>query len=102
MKAIINGRKYDTETAKEMAYAESDCGRNSFGWYEETLYKKRTGEFFLAGEGYAATKYATHYEGGTRGPGSKIIPLTYEEAEEWGERNLSADRYEEIFGEVSE
>lgn len=56
MKKIINGKKYDTETAREVA-----C--KAWGYYGdlnfvfETLYKKKTGEFFLYGEGGANTSY---------------------------------------------
>lgn len=58
MKKIINGKKYDTETANAVgAYANS--GRwCDFTHYEETLYQKRTGEYFLHGEGGPMTKYA--------------------------------------------
>ncbi len=34
--------------------------------------------------------------------GEEIIPLTVGEAQEWAERYLDADEYEEIFGEVEE
>lgn len=51
MKKIINGKKYDTESAQEI------CSRSSghygdFHRVAETLYRKKTGEFFLYGEGY--------------------------------------------------
>ena len=34
--------------------------------------------------------------------GSKIMPLTVEEAKEWAEEHLNADTYIELFGEVEE
>ena len=34
--------------------------------------------------------------------GEKITPLTFEEAEKWGEKNLDADECDKIFGEVDE
>lgn len=46
MKKIINGKKYDTSTAKYLG--EYDFGyQSSFNWYREELYEKKTGEFFL-------------------------------------------------------
>lgn len=101
MKKIINGRKYDTETAKKVGEWEESVGVSDFSWYEEELYKKRTGEFFLYGCGNAASKYAEHAYGAWQG-GSAITPLTYEQARQWAEESLDADDYEAIFGEVSE
>lgn len=36
------------------------------------------------------------------GYGSHIMPLTYKQAREWAEKNLSTKDYEKNFGEVSE
>ena len=54
MKKIINGKTYNTETAKKLANWDNEI-YGSFDSIEETLYQKRTGEFFLAGEGGAST-----------------------------------------------
>ena len=101
MKKIINGRKYDTDTAVYLGSYEHDF-RSSFRWYMEDLYRKKTGEFFIYGEGHAASPYArSSYDGGFD-PGEAIRPLSYEEAQAWAEKYLSTDKYEKIFGEVSE
>lgn len=102
MKRIINGKVYDTDTAKEVGKWENYGSWRDFNHMEETLYQKRTGEFFLYGQGGPHTKYAvsvgqTSWEGG-----SKIIPLTWENARDWAEKNLDAEDYERIFGEVLE
>lgn len=102
MKKIINGKMYDTNTATEVGSFSSPGGWRDFSHYEETLYRKRTGEFFLFGEGGAMTKYAVSKGQNTWSDGSKIIPLSYESARKWAEENLSAEKYEEIFGEVAE
>lgn len=97
MKKIINGKRYDTDTAEAVAYWDSEVGKSSFLWYEETLYQKRGGEFFLHGYGHAASPYAQSDGEGGSDPGEKITPLTYDEAREWAETHLDADRYEELF-----
>lgn len=102
MKRIINGKLYNTETAKEMGIYYSDYARNDFDYYEETLYKKKTGEFFLYGFGNAASKYAKSAFGGGQCGGENIKPLTEEQAKKWTENHLEADEYIEIFGEVEE
>lgn len=101
MKKIINGKLYDTETAKKVAEWSKNCARNDFSYYEEELYSKKTGEFFLYGEGNAASPY-NEYSYGSYTGGEKIVPLTYEEAREWAERKLDADEYIELFGEPEE
>lgn len=96
MKKIINGKVYDTEKAKCMGF---DAGGDGFHSWREDLYKKRTGEFFLYGQGGAATKYAHYVDGNNAwSEGEKIIPMPYDKAREWAEAHLEADEYENIFG----
>ena len=101
MVKIINGKKYNTDTAEEVGSWWNGLGWSDFHAAQETLYRKRTGEFFLHGEGGAATQYAEPC-GDMWGAGEKIIPLSVEKAKEWAEKNLSVEKYEEIFGTVSE
>ena len=101
MKKIINGRKYDTGTA-ELVGDYSYSNPSDFHYVLELLYRKKTGEFFLYGEGGAASVYAEAAGPNERCGGEKIIPFTIEEAKEWAEHHLDADKYEELFGEVEE
>ena len=103
MKKIISGKRYDTSTACKIASYRYMDPRYMEG-YEETLYKKITGEFFMYGKGGAKSPYCIEIEGNTsaRASGEKIIPLSLKKAMEWAEKNLSAEEYESIFGEVSE
>lgn len=101
MKKIINGKKYDTDTAKEIAFASNNLTVRDFGYWSETLYQKKTGEFFMHGVGGSLSKYAERYPDGW-GWGESIIPLTPESAKKWAERHLSGDDYEALFGEVEE
>jgi len=101
MKKIINGKRYDTNSAKELAYASYSNPRD-FSYWAETLYRKNTGEFFLYGEGGPMSRYAAAIDQNNWSGGEKIMPLSYESAQKWAEKNLDADKYEEIFGEVTE
>ena len=101
MKKIINGKRYDTDTATSLG-ADSYSNTRDFNYWYEELYRKQTGEFFLYGEGGAASKYAVSVGQNSWEGGSKIIPLSIESAKEWAEEHLSADLYEEAFGEVDE
>lgn len=102
MKKIINGKVYDTEKAKFLATWKSYGSWRDFNHIEESLYQKKTGEFFLHGEGGPATKYAETVGQNEWGFGERIMPMSYEDARKWAEKQLEADEYEKIFGEVIE
>lgn len=102
MKKIINGKVYDTEKAKFLATWKSYGSWRDFNHIEESLYQKKTGEFFLHGEGGPATKYAETVGQNEWGFGERIMPMNYEEARKWAETQLEADEYEKIFSEVIE
>jgi hypothetical protein len=102
MKKIINGKLYNTETAREVARWSDGMSWRDFSHVEEVLYQKRTGEFFIHGQGGPASRYAERAATGGWDSGDKVIPLTWEEAREWAEEHLDADEYQEIFGEVAE
>ena len=102
MKKIISNKQYDTETAKEISSRSHGEGPRDINYCCETLYRKRTGEYFLHGEGGPASKYAESRGLNQWSGGEKIIPLDYKAATEWGEENMSADDYQAEFGEVGE
>ena len=93
MKRIINNKVYDTETAREIGAWDNGLYGNNFEGMSETLYRKKTGEFFLYGEGGPATKYARSAGNNSWSGGEEIIPLTVEAAREWAEEHLTADEY---------
>ena len=102
MKKIINGRLYNTNTAKCVGYFSNDLEYNDINAFEEKLYRKKNGEFFLYGWGGANTEFAEKC--GTRSwcSGESIRPISINEAKEWAEENLSADKYIDCFGDVDE
>lgn len=102
MKRIIKGKLYDTDTAKELGWYENIADVRNFNHFSETLYRKKTGEFFLHGDGGPATKYSQRVDQNSWSGGEDIIPLSAENARIWAEEHLSADDYEKIFGPVSE
>ena len=101
MQKIIKGRKYNTDTAQEVCGYSNGLPWGDFDWVQETLYVKRTGEYFLHGKGGARSKYAVP-DGDFMGGGSEIIPLSEKEAQSFVEENGDTETYEKCFGEVSE
>lgn len=84
MKWIVNGKKYDTDTAFLRAEA-----RDRYDITCESLYQKTNGEYFLVEHHYCSGDYG-------------IYPLTKSAAKNWGEEHLTVDRYESVFGKVEE
>ena len=82
MKKIINNRVYDTSTAKRCSDPVDIGSVEEYDFYALTLYQKRNGEFFLFRDVF-------------RGPlDDGIVPLSYEDARQWAESNVSANKYE--------
>ena len=101
MKKIIAGKKYDTETATMLGERTYSNPRD-FSYVHEELYIKRTGEYFIYGEGGANTKYRQWIDDHTWTGGDRIKPITEQEARKWVEEHLDGDDYERIFGKVYE
>lgn len=92
MKKVIRGRVYNTATASEIG-STSGTG--------ETLYRKRTGEYFLYCFGGAMSKYGA-WHGNTGESGTAIKPLAYDEAKEWAEKALDGEEWLAEFGNLEE
>ena len=102
MRKIIKGKLYDTDTANMIGENSNGCYRSDAHYCSEKLYQKRTGEFFLYGEGGAYSQYGESYGDGSYGFGKCIIPMNEKDAREWMETYGDADKYIAVFGEVEE
>lgn len=97
----INGKMYNTDTAKMLVRIDSGHSPTDFAYWEESLYRTKTGNFFLYGWGHGNSRYG-EWHGNSGGDGEKIMPMTPEEAEKWAENNLSGTEVERIFGKLEE
>jgi hypothetical protein len=102
MKKIINGRMYNTETAEQIGTWSSPYGGGDFREEDETLFRKKTGEFFLHGMGGPMTKYGRSCGDNSSCRGEKTIPICLQDAKRWVEEKLSTETYVEVFGEPEE
>ena len=100
MKKVINGKMYNTDTAKELDYRQIS-NKSDFNFLCETLFQKKTGDYFLHGDGGALSIYSITENGSSSGS-EKIIPFSEKQAKEWAEKHLNGDEYILIFGDVSE
>lgn len=90
MNRIIKGKRYNTETAQRVFVSESPEPSGSEYWERETLYRKRSGEFFLVTERAEASPQPT----------DELRPLRPDEAEAWAEAYMPAAETEALFGGV--
>ena len=92
---------YNTETAKLVDTAAWGTDSDFSYWIEE-LYKKRTGEYFIAGEGGPTSRWRESVGRNGFCSGRGIKPLTDEEARDWLEKYGDPDSYIAEFGEPEE
>ena len=83
MKKIINGKRYDTETAEYIDATSWGNGPRDFNHWSEKLYRKRTGEFFISYNKWSGSE--------------ELRPITEDEAKEWVEKYLDGDDYERLW-----
>lgn len=99
MHKIIANKVYDTDTAKALGNWQRGFSSEK-GYISETLYMKKTGEYFLHGEGGPRSRYAQRVAPNTWGYGERIIPISEEEAHSWAENHLTSASYDLVFGTV--
>lgn len=96
MKKIINKKIYNTDTAEKIAEYSNMNNSSDFNYFSEILYKTKKGQFFLAGNGGANSKYAKH-GGNESWESSDIILLTEDETINWLEKYDFVNEIEKYF-----
>lgn len=89
MKKVIDGKQYNTQTAKELGKYENMKGRQAPAYYCETLYLTRSGKYFLHGIGGSRSFYRTVRE--------EIQPMFPQDAAAWAEEHLKPSEYAALF-----
>ncbi|MCQ4774946.1 hypothetical protein NE634_14605 [Lacrimispora saccharolytica] len=106
MKKIIEGKKYDTETARVVGrWSCGDADDPDDIHRDETLYCKKNGEYFLDNKSGWDSSYHTAFwydYDYSNGEPEELVPFSLEEAQEWVMIHLNGDIYESEFGEVEE
>ena len=100
---IINGKRYNTETAEEVA----DCydvglATGDFHAFDETLYRTQRGAWFILGNGGAMTSYAVSIGNTTSGRSGVIRAIPAADAYEWLEQHNETEALEHHFGDIIE
>lgn len=97
MKKVIDGKRYNTETATKVAEYEPFANRTDFNWWCEELYKTKKGKWFIYGEGGANSPYSKRVESNVKSGGEDIIAISDYEALKWLEIHNFVDEIEEYF-----
>lgn len=98
MKKIIDNRVYDTDTAQLIKRADHDNIRNGEGKCKQSLYRKRTGDYFLCVSGARTDTFHNLHLADVRHDRERhIYCLTYEQARAWCEAEMDADEWLENF-----
>lgn len=92
MKVIMNGKKYDTDTAVLKLSLERVRRFDDFDQANIKLYQKKNGEYFW----HAIEANIFAYQQNV------ILLVTREKAMKFLEDYITVDKFEEIFGEVEE
>lgn len=103
MKRIIRNRVYDTDTAMLIKQADHPNIKNGEGSCKQSLYRKKTGDYFLFVDGARTDVFHNlALENGTHDRERHIYPLTYEQAKSWAEKEMTADEWLAIFEPVED
>lgn len=87
MLKYINNKKYNTQTAQLVGVSSNNKDKSDPLYISESLYYKKTGEFFLYCCGGVETKYSKYIKGKAK-YNEEIIPYTKDKALEWVKTNL--------------
>lgn len=99
MRKTIEKKRYDTATAKAMGNWQRGLPSER-GYILETLYQKKTGEYFLHCQGGSRSRYAQRIAPNTWGSGERVIPFSEEEANAWADNHLTDAAYNVVFEEA--
>lgn len=99
---IIDGKRYNTETAEKIASAGNDLSYNDFNYWDERLYCTKKGNWFLHGEGGAMSRYSKPCGNNGSCGGSEIRPISPGKAAKWLEEHDHVAELEEHFPEYIE
>lgn len=99
MKRTISGKRYNTETSRKIGEA-SDKAPEDPRYTHETLYRTKSGNYFIHGEGGPESRYAQE-RGGQWEYGEKILPLSEPMACQWLEEHLSGIELDIALSEMS-
>lgn len=97
MKRIIDGKRYDTDTAEMVCDVSSrTSNQRDFKWHDTQLYRTKNGRWFVAGEGGPMSQWF-HDTGNGYSYGKGLRVIDANEARELLEQHDALDALGEYF-----
>ena len=94
MQRVINGKSYNTRTAKDVYCSENCDDYSNIKYYGQTLYRSPKGQYFIVTEGWKPTGT------GNTDFTSQMHLVTRKEALEWAESNCPGGVVVDEFGDM--
>lgn len=89
----IRNKLYNTDTAKMIGkWKINDKGKEDSQFAQETLFRKKTGEYFLLCEGGVDSVHSSRDKEGRKINGEFIQLISYDEAKQWMEKHLDLEK----------
>ena len=98
MKKVIEGTLCNTDTAKRLGSYDNGELPGDINYVKESLYRTKSGSYFLHSEGGARTQCAIKDVSGHWRSGELITLINPVSAKKWAEEHLDADGYTQAFG----
>lgn len=103
MKKVIRNKVYDTDTATLIKQADHPNITNGEGPCKQSLYRKRTGDYFLYVSGATTdTFHNLRIATQTHDREHHIYLLTYDQARAWCEAEMTADEWLKHFSPIED
>ena len=99
MKKIINGKRYNTETATKIAQYHNGLGASDFNYLYEQLYRTPKGAWFIVADGGPNIKYSRIDGNGRAGDNDVFLVLSKDEVYDWLELRGETQVLEDYFGD---
>jgi len=97
MKDTILNVVYDTDTADNFGSRVHSGDRSAQEYFEEGLYRNKSGYWFIAGWGGNRTRFAVETTPGRRCGGAGIIPIGCQAAMNWLAENGNVQALRNLF-----
>jgi hypothetical protein len=101
MVKVIDGKRYNTDTAVKIGENWNGLPPNDFNYCSENLYVTQNGNFFLCFNGGVMSKYSVS-NGKTTTGNSGIIAMSKEDAFKFCQKNDEIETMEEYFADMVE
>lgn len=94
---IINGKRYNTDTAQLIASYDNGM-QGDFSWYHEALYRTPRGNWFIVGKGGGMSPYNKRCGNNCWTGATELIPVQENWVRQWLEQHRHDAALEEHFG----